>query len=213
MEVENRKVNPKLIQNIEDLKSAVNQISVYDLNTYTAIELYYRIANKLNEVIEELLRYEIVVSEQVIEQNDCLQYLLNEGLTNEVINKINKMVEDGTMDKIVNENVFQLINTRIDKIEELDIRQLITVNETDNTTEIINALSNLNRECIVNIPYGIKFNQKQVYEAIPIGIILKDNSLNSYKTEGYRVKNIGLVSGDVENNYINFKILRKKHHN
>lgn len=113
MNVENRNVSPNLINNIEALKTAINEISVYDLNTYTAIELYYRIANKLNEVINELLRYEIVVSEQVIEQNECLQYLLNEGLRDEVINKINSMVDDGTMNTIINHNVFNSINEQI----------------------------------------------------------------------------------------------------
>ena len=117
MNVENREVNPKLIDNINALKTAINEISVYDLNTYTAIELYYRIANKLNEVISELLRYEIAVSEQVVEQNNCLQYLLNEGLTNEVVNKINKMVSDGTMASIINNNVFTDINNRMDNLE------------------------------------------------------------------------------------------------
>ena len=56
MEIENRTLSEKLINSIEELKKAINKISVYDLSTYTAIELYYQIANKINEIIEECYR-------------------------------------------------------------------------------------------------------------------------------------------------------------
>ena len=36
------------------LKNSINEISVYDFNSYTSIELYYKIANKVNEIIKEL---------------------------------------------------------------------------------------------------------------------------------------------------------------
>lgn len=108
MEVENRNVNPKLIEQIEQLKTAINEISVYDLNTYTAIELYYRIANKLNEVINELLRYEVVVSEQVVEQNNCLNYLLNNGLKEEVAKKLVEWYNDGSLAEFLSEQILTL---------------------------------------------------------------------------------------------------------
>ena len=114
MEIENRKLSEKLIDSIEQLRKAINEISVYDLNTYTAIELYYKIANKINEIIQECYRYEIAVSEEIVNQNDCLQYLLNSGLQIEVIKKINEMVKDGTMDTIINQNVLQSITNQID---------------------------------------------------------------------------------------------------
>lgn len=106
-------VSKKLIENVTELKKALNEISVYDLDVYTAIELYYKIANKLNEVIKELSRFEGVVSDEVIKQNEKLLYLLGEGLTNEVIKKINQMIEDGTMDSIINHNVFNSLNTKV----------------------------------------------------------------------------------------------------
>lgn len=134
MNVENREVNPKLINHINELKTAINEISVYDLNTYTAIELYYRIANKLNEVINELLRYEIAVSEQIIEQNNCLQYLLNEGLKIEVVDKINSMVADGTMDTIINHNIFNALNNKIDNMERKMVCNIEEFRETDDET-------------------------------------------------------------------------------
>ena len=70
------------------LKNSINEISVYDFNSYTSIELYYKIANKVNEIIKELERHEILVSDEIIKQNNALQEMLDSGLHNEVVNKL-----------------------------------------------------------------------------------------------------------------------------
>ena len=98
------------------LKNSINEISVYDLNSYTSIELYYKIANKVNEIIKELERHEILVSDEIIKQNNVLQEMLNSGLHNEVVKKINDMVNDGTMDLIINQNVLEELNSQIKDI-------------------------------------------------------------------------------------------------
>ena len=80
-------VSKQLIENVEELRKALNEISVYDFDVYTSMELYYKIANKLNEVIKELMRFEGLVSDEVVEQNEKLMYLLGEGLKIEVIKR------------------------------------------------------------------------------------------------------------------------------
>ena len=157
MNVENRNVNPNLINNIEALRTAINEISVYDLNTYTAIELYYRIANKLNEVINELLKHEIAVSEQVIEQNECLQYLLNEGLREQVINKINSMVDDGTMDTIINHNIFNELSSKIKEITYCVTPEMFGA-EGDGVTDDTQAFKNCFEFAITN-SYVVKIGK------------------------------------------------------
>ena len=98
------------------LKNSINEISVYDFNSYTSIELYYKIANKVNEIIKELERHEILVNDEIIKQNNVLQEMLDSGLHNEVVNKINDMVNDGTMDLIINQNVLEELNSQINDI-------------------------------------------------------------------------------------------------
>ena len=98
---------------IDELKKSIEELSVYDLNTYSAIELYYKIANKLNEVITEFSDYENIINEVVIKQNEEIQFLLNEGLENEVINKINKIINDGTIENIINTNIFNDLKLQI----------------------------------------------------------------------------------------------------
>ena len=40
-------VSKQLIENVEELRKALNEISVYDFDVYTSMELYYKIG-KLN---------------------------------------------------------------------------------------------------------------------------------------------------------------------
>ena len=61
-----KNVSPELIENVKDLKIALNELTVYDLSVYSMVELYYKIAHKLNEVINELSRFEGVLSDEVI---------------------------------------------------------------------------------------------------------------------------------------------------
>lgn len=115
MNVENREISIKILESIEELRKSINTISVYDFNIYSSMELYYTIANKLNDVIKECNRYEIAISEEVINQNECLNYLLNDGLVQEVVKKINKMNTDGTMAGLINKNAFSEILTELEK--------------------------------------------------------------------------------------------------
>ena len=98
--------NKILIDSVNNLKVALNEISVYDFDVYTSMELYYKIAENFNKVIKELNRFEGVVSDEVIKQNEKLLYLLDEGLKIEVVDKINEMVEKGVFDTIINHNIF-----------------------------------------------------------------------------------------------------------
>lgn len=139
-------VSRKLIENVGELKKALNEISVYDFDVYTSMELYYKIANKLNEVIKELMRFEGLVSDEVIKQNEKLIYLLGEGLNNEVVKKINQMVADGTMDTIINHNVFNSLNNKVENYKE-ELSSQIKDKANNNDLEIerkrINNLAKL----------------------------------------------------------------------
>lgn len=134
-------VSKKLIENVTELKKALNEISVYDFDVYTSMELYYKIANKLNEVIKELMRFEGLVSDEVVEQNEKLIYLLGEGLNIEVIKKINQMVQDGTMDSIINHNVFNSLNDKIDEYKE-ELSSQINDIENEKVT-VFNTVSDM----------------------------------------------------------------------
>lgn len=108
--------NKILIDSVNNLKVALNEISVYDFDVYTSMELYYKIAENFNKVIKELNRFEGVVSDEVIKQNEKLLYLLGDGLNIEVVNKINNMIETGVFDTIINHNIFNNLKNDINNV-------------------------------------------------------------------------------------------------
>ena len=165
----------KLIENINDMRKSLNEISVYDLNVYSAIELYYKLALKTNEVIKELARFEGVISDEIIEQNEKLTYLLGEGLNIEVVNKINQMIADGTMDTIINHNVFNSLNNKLEHIEN-EINSLSNYprinGETNDYNRFIRALSNTKEGGTLKIPSGTYvLNNNDIIINKPISIV------------------------------------------
>ena len=109
--------NKILIDSVNNLKVALNEISVYDFDVYTSMELYYKIAENFNKVIKELNRFEGVISDEVIKQNEKLLYLLGDGLKIEVVDKINEMVEKGVFDTIINHNIFNNLKNDINNVK------------------------------------------------------------------------------------------------
>ena len=127
-----KNVSPGLIESIKDLKISLNELTVYDLNVYSSIEIYYKVANKLNEVIKELSRFEGVLSDEVIKQNEKLIYLLGEGLEVEVVKEIDNLIKKGFFEELINEKIFSDLNNKIDTFKsEIDLQLEHKANETD----------------------------------------------------------------------------------
>lgn len=121
-------VSKQLIDNVEKIKTTLNEISVYNLDVKTAIELYYELAKKVNEVINELSRFEGVVSDEVIKQNKKLIYLLGEGLKVQVGLKIDELIKDGTIQDLINNKIFNELNNKIDTFKQEVNEQFNTIN-------------------------------------------------------------------------------------
>ena len=170
----------ELIQNVEDLKVHLNEISVYDLDVHTSLDLYYTIAKKFNVVIKELSRFEGVISDEVIKQNNCLQYLMNDGLTEKVIDKINFMVANGDMDKIINDKVLNNINVQLkDKVNKSELARLSSA-----TPIIVDSVSKMT-------------DPSRNYVNSTDGYIYSYNG-SIFSSTGIKYQEIGLSQGQVQ---------------
>ena len=89
---------------IKDAAQRLGIITVEDMERYTALELIVMIANKMNEF-----------QEIVNDQNDKIQYLLNEGTLAEVEQIFNEWMEDGTFDTLINQSALKEVNDHIDE--------------------------------------------------------------------------------------------------
>ena len=79
--------------------------SVYHFNDYTLNELICKLAQKMDEVIT-----------QSNESFNYLEWLKEQGLPDEVIKILLEWKEDGTLENIINKNIFNELNNKIDEI-------------------------------------------------------------------------------------------------
>lgn len=117
-------VNQKIIKEIESLKNSIEEISVYNLDVYSSLELYYNIAKKLNEIIRELSRFEGLISNEIINQNEKLTYLLDKGLKVAVVNQLQTWFDNGVLQNIINVGIFNELNDNINNISKVATKDL-----------------------------------------------------------------------------------------
>ena len=102
-------------KNIRELAKRMGLITVENMCQYTIAQLVVMVANKVNELVDEVWRFETDVQEIVKTQNENIQYLLGEGLLLELENIFDGWVEDGTFDSLINQSALKTVNDRIDE--------------------------------------------------------------------------------------------------
>ena len=102
-------------KNIREMASRMNLVTIDDMCRYSIPQLVVMIANKMNELMDEVGQFESDVAEIVKSQNEKIQHLLGEGLLSEVENVFNGWIEDGTFDTLINQSALKKVNERIDK--------------------------------------------------------------------------------------------------
>ena len=103
------------IEKLQNLAVSMQLVTVEDMQKHSIPQLVTMIANKMNELIQEVYRFEGDVSDVVKTQNDNIQYLLGEGLHLEVATVFENWMNDGTFDTLINQSAFKKVNDRIDE--------------------------------------------------------------------------------------------------
>lgn len=103
------------IEKLQNLAVSMQLVTVEDMQKHSIPQLVTMIANKMNELIQEVYRFEGDVSDVVKTQNDNIQYLLGEGLHLEVATVFENWMNDGTFDTLLNQSALKKVNDRIDE--------------------------------------------------------------------------------------------------
>ena len=102
---------------IKKVAQSMGIITVEDMERYTALELIMMIANKVNELINEMTQFESDTSDILATQNERLNDLLNKGVYDEVVALFHQWLGDGTFNKLINQYAFNTINERINETD------------------------------------------------------------------------------------------------
>ena len=117
----------------------------YDFEGFTTQEVWSRIAQRMNIIIEHFNYLDSKFNNQKENVDKKLDYLLNEGLTEQVARQILLRIDDGTMEEIINTNVFNSLNTKIEN-NKLDIESKLNNYKEENNTELNNSINELNEK-------------------------------------------------------------------
>jgi hypothetical protein len=121
---------------------------VYDFDSLTTDELMCKFAQKINIIIEHFnyLDDRCYNSDKAMELK--LQYLLGQGLEEQVAKRLLELTNNGTLEKLINETLLKNINDKVDKIEQqIEINVLMfgckNDGEFDNTTALKSLFDSL----------------------------------------------------------------------
>lgn len=157
------------LEKIQNLAVSLQLVTVEDMRKHSLPQLVTMIANKLNELMNEVHRFETDVIEMVETQNENIQYLLGEGLHLEVATVFEGWLEDGTFDTLINQTALKQVNDRIDKTN----AQLSEIKNT--TIEAIEVVTNAQTDG-KNTTFGHKTNK--IAEDVSTSVILGGGSTN-----------------------------------
>lgn len=137
--------------------------NVYNFEDYTINEVICKLFQKLEEVID--------ITNECF---DITNWMKEQGLPDEIIKIMLDWKQDGTLQTLINENIFNELNTKIENTK-VDIENKLNIYKEEN----INELSNINNE----------LNEK--YNANKLEI---NNNLNKINTINNNLSNYMLKS-------------------
>lgn len=120
-------------------------IQQYERYLPTAFDESLTILEKVNKVIQTLEQMGKLTNDVVTQWNTVMEWVLNDGITEDVNTRLDEMTADGTMDQIINQNIFGDLNTKVNtntsSISTLDTRitdEVETINQTISTYQTDN---------------------------------------------------------------------------
>lgn len=117
--------------------------SVYDFDGFTEQEVWCRIAQKINIIIEHFNYLDKKIENEKENNKAKFDYLLGEGLTEAVAKIILEKIADGTLGKLINETLLQDINNKIDEnIEKVNGQLDTNKKELNNKIDILDKNQN-----------------------------------------------------------------------
>ena len=122
----------------------------YDFDGFTTQEVWSRIAQRMNIIIEHFNYLESTVKDKQELIDKKLDYLINEGLTIEIAKAVKEKIEDGTIKDIVDEQIFTELRTSI----------ATNYNELNNKIATTNTLVNQNTSNINSVKSELLANNE-----------------------------------------------------
>lgn len=142
-------------------------LSVYDIDALTYHELVYKILARLNLTIDEMIKLDIYVKDDLLKMQEQINLLLSTGLETEVVKQLEKWLLEGKFADIINKTIFDELNSKVDILtknndylmtENVNVKEFGAVGDgiTDDTASIKKAIDKLkNKKGVLYFPSGV----------------------------------------------------------
>lgn len=213
----------KISSKLNELKPSDLNCNVFDVYTYDGLsmqDLLCQFFTKINECIK--------VSNDTI---DLASWLVNEGLKIEVVNKLMLWLEDGTLENLINVNLFNTLHTKIENIntqlahnENVNFNSVNVKDFLKDNENFSSALNSAIEYCKTNtckrivIPDGeyvlsetvYLYDYIEIYGASSTGTVITcDVKTNNFAFEGdtgayrFKLSNLTLIASESKRGLIN----------
>lgn len=105
-------------------------ITVEDVQRCTVLELITLVIERLNLTIKDVVKVE-----------NEIETLFNDRLQQDIINKLNGWIADGTMDRLINQTVFGELNDKLDKASDI-IPDLLRTSDSQTDSDLLQLAIN-----------------------------------------------------------------------
>lgn len=163
--------------------------SCYDFQGFTNQEVWSRIAQKINIIIEHFNYLDKKIENEKDNNKAKFDYLLGQGLTEKVAKAILEKINDGTLGGLINDTLLKGINDKVDTFQETFTEQLdnIVLGEyiIDSTTDnemTLNAILNTDY-----LRYRNNFLYADFFKKLRSGEYVKITCLGDSITYGYDI--------------------------
>ena len=109
-------INIRRLKKVQDYLIRLDVLPIYEAECKSLPELYYMLAKKVNEIINNLEAYEVNVLSITQERLDKLDYVLSEGIYDEVGRIMEDLVDSGELNEIIKDKVFTELNNYMQEI-------------------------------------------------------------------------------------------------
>lgn len=96
-------------------------VQKYESYLPTAFDESMTLLEKMNKIIAYLNQMGIRLDDVTNQWNSVIEWVMNEGLDEAVVKRINEMVEDGSLAQLINETIFEQLNARITLLSNYNI--------------------------------------------------------------------------------------------
>lgn len=162
---------------------------VYDFDSLTTDELLCKFAQKINIIIEHFNYLDKQCQNNNEATKQKLEYLLGEGLEEQVAKELLKEIDDGTIGKLINENLLTDISNQLKiKANESDLKTLetrmdtfttLTEGSTTGDAELIDARVGIDGTLYTSVGNNIRETSENIYSFISNAFDFKNNTLTN----------------------------------